>query len=354
MQNVILNSKNAKQLGRTLISGENLKLILSGTGCEFMFTGRKLEISLGIGEDCLNDGNVRNFPRVAILVNDKFIVKKVIAARRERFIVFKSEEPTSVNVKIIKLSEAAFSIAEVYPVEIQDSDIITPIPGKSLKMEFIGDSITCGYGTDDSNIDSEFSTCAENVMKSYAYLAAQMLDADYSIFSASGYGIISGFSDDGVRNTAERIPPFYNSFGFSYFNADSDKKPHELLWDFSRFVPDAIIINLGTNDNSFCRNSDTLQQEFEDAYLQFLHTVRAHNPNAIIFCVLDVIETLLFPRVQNACDRFTYETDDKKIFTLKLESQDGRLGYASKWHPSEDMHRLTAERLADFMRSILK
>lgn len=354
MKKIIFNKANAKQLGRTLVENDTLKLILSGTGCEFTFIGKKLQLILGCDKTALANGCSCNLPRVAVLVNDKFVLKKVIDKPKELVTVLDVNSVQSVNVKIIKLSEAAFSIAEVYPAEICDDEEIQPVSSKQLKIEFIGDSITCGYGVDDGNTDSEFSTCVENVMKSYSYLTANNLNADYSMFSASGYGIISGYTADGTRNLPERIPPFYESYGFSHCTLDENVLPHTVPWNFSNFVPDVIVINLGTNDQSFCLDDKEKHQEFEDSYLKFLKKVRRNNPNAVIFCMLGIMGATLFPSIVNACKRFTDETGDINIYTLELDQQDGSLGYSSKWHPSEDTHRCQAEKISEYIRKTLK
>ena len=352
MNRIILNDKNAKQLGRTLISEDEIRLVLSGTGCEFTFTGRRLTLTLGCGEDCLRSGNPDHFPRIAILADGRTVVKKSLTALRESFTVHNSETPETVTVRFIKLSEAAYGDAVVFPVETEDGEYIAPTAERGMKIEFIGDSITCGYGVDCSKPESEFSTSTENVMKSYSCRTAELLDADYSMFSASGYGIISGYTDDGSGNFSEIIPPFYESFGDSQY-LSGKKRPQDIAWDFSRFVPDAVVINLGTNDHSYCRENAELKRKFEDAYLAFIRTVRSKNSEAMIFCVLGIMETDLYPQVESTVQRYSDETGDMRIRTLEFDRQDGTLGFSTNWHPSEDTHLCAAEKLAEFIRQVM-
>lgn len=350
MKEILLSSENVLLRGRTCMSGNILKLIMSASGCDFRFTGRRLVITAGCDKDCFTDGKTCNCPRIAVFVNGRPVLKRVITERSFTFTVIDSPDSVSADIRIIKLSEAAFSVLELHPLEADNEAEITPVQEKQLKIEFIGDSITCGYGVDDANLESDFSTCAENAMKSYAYLTAKALNADYSMFSASGYGIISGYTHDGTRNLPERIPPFYESLGFSYSSVDGNQKPHEIQWDFSRFVPDIVVINLGTNDDSFCKGSDELKKEFEDAYVSFLKTVRRNNPESELLCAFGIMETEMKPCIKAVCERFSKETGDRKIRFLELKTQDGSLGYSSKWHPSEDTHLLESEITADFIR----
>jgi len=347
MKSIILSAENAKQLGRTLLVKDTINLILSAEGVEFTFTGKKLNVSIGCDETAFNDGKRTNFPRIAVMADGKFKVKKVIENRKETFCIIDSQIPITKTIRIVKLSEGAFSIAELYPIETDDGAEIVPTPEKNLKIEFIGDSITCGYGVDDSNISSPFATEAENSTKSYAYLTADMLDADYSIFSYSGYGIISGYTSDEKRNTDEILPPWYESYGFSYSSVQGTK-PQNIPWDFSRFRPDIIVLNLGTNDNSFCMLNKFAYQEFENGYLDFLRNIRKNNPNSKIVCVSGIMETDTFRYVKNAVERFS----DGNTYTFLFRTQDGTLGYGSNWHPSEDTHLYSAEALSDFIRNL--
>lgn len=346
MKSIPLNKENVKLAGRTVCKDVKLWLTHSATGCEFLFTGKKLVLTVGCDKDCHDDGKRCNKPRIAVICHGRTVVKKVVEERAESYTIVDSDSAVTVTVRIVKLSEAAFSLAEVFPAETDDDAVIAPTAENSLKIEYIGDSITCGYGVDDSNMQSEFATEAENAMKSYAYISAQLLNANYSLFSYSGYGIISGYTADGVRNTREVLPPYYESCGFSYSSIEGESL-QDMPWDFSSFKPDIVVVNLGTNDNSFCTANDGAYREFEDSYLAFLKTVRANNPDALIICALGIMETAPIPYIENAVKR----TGDSKITCFRFTTQNGLLGFGSNWHPSEETQLYAAEELADFIRS---
>lgn len=346
MKEIILNSPSVAEIGRTCVKDGILYLVMSASGCGFMFTGKKLTIDIGCDSDSLNDGHECNFPRMAILINGRASVKKVISSRRESFCIVDSEVPVTVEIRIIKLSEAAYSIAEVYPAITDDGAEIVPSDESGFCIEFIGDSITCGYGVDDANIDSLFSSCAENAMKSYSYLTAEILGARYSMFSASGFGVVSGYTDDGTIHPDEVIPLYYESLGFS-LSRIAGERTQDIKWDFGRFVPQLIVINLGTNDWSFCKNDLHRVAEFEERYLKFLEIVRKNNPDAEILCVLGIMETELFPAIERVCRRL----GDDHVRFFEQRRQDGTLGYSCNCHPSEDTHRQRAEELCEFIKN---
>ena len=348
MKNIPPDKSCTKLLGRAIVHNDILRLTQSATGCEFVFTGRELTLTIGCDEDCFNDGKRCNKPRVAVLCDGRFIVKKAIEERAETFSIIKSEEPVTRTVRIVKLSECAFSIAEVQPAVTDDDAVIAPATEKSLKIEFIGDSITCGYGVDDSNMQSEFSCEAENAMKSYACVAAELLGAEYSLFSYSGNGIISGYTGDGTRNTNELLPRWYESCGFSYSSVDGEKL-QDMPWDFSSFVPGIIVINLGTNDNSYCTFHNEAYGEFEDEYLAFLRVIRRCNPHSHIICSLGTMLTEPLPYIENAVKRL----NDDNISVFRFSTQNGQLGFGSNWHPSETTQQYAGEELAEYIRTLL-
>ena len=52
-------------------------------------------------------------------------------------------------------------------------------------IEFIGDSITCGYGVDDEVAEHHFATGTEDTTRAYALRTARKLGVDYSLVSLS-------------------------------------------------------------------------------------------------------------------------------------------------------------------------
>ncbi len=61
-------------------------------------------------------------------------------------------------------------------------------------------------------------------------------------------------------------------------------KPISVEWDFSKHQPDVVVVNLGTNDDSYCKNDSTRQEEYKTEYVEFIKEIRQNNPNAAIIC----------------------------------------------------------------------
>jgi lysophospholipase L1-like esterase len=259
------------------------------------------------------------------------------------FTVFDSAQENA-EVKIVKLSEAAQSTLGIKAIDTDGT--ISPSLEKDLLIEFIGDSITCGYGVDDEVKENHFQTSTEDATRAYAYKTAEKLGADYSLVSYSGYGIISGYTN-GAKVTAQQLPKYYSDVAFSY-NTFGGTQANSIDWDFS-VQPDIVVINLGTNDDSYTQGDTEKSEEYSTAYTEFIKTVREKNPNAKILCTLGIMGDRLFPYVEKAVENYTAETGDTNILTMKFDVQNQADGYAADWHPTEATHEKASQKLADFI-----
>ncbi|OPZ18514.1 MAG: Endoglucanase E precursor [Firmicutes bacterium ADurb.BinA205] len=113
------------------------------------------------------------------------------------------------------------------------------------------------------------------------------------------------------------------------------------------------MVNLGTNDNSFCTVNDGAFDEFEAAYYDFLQTVHRCHPEAFIIASIGIIpiSAELTDRISKAVERFK-KNDSQRISEFRFTSQNGDLGFGSNWHPSEDTHEYAAEEFVEYIRSL--
>ena len=107
-------------------------------------------------------------------------------------------------------------------------------PAKSdLKIEFVGDSITAGYGVLGNKGDA-WSVTNSDCTGSYAYLTAQKLDADYSVVAWSGICTKAYmWANINMDNLYKRV---------------SNSNTAQYAFDFS---PDVVVLNLGTNEATY-------------------------------------------------------------------------------------------------------
>lgn len=349
-KNFAANEQNVKLIGRTAEAEGIRWLALSASGIEFTFTGTSASVTvIGDSMTAIPDKQAR----FAVYINGERTMDEMVDSAEEVFTIFSAEEATETTVKLIKLSEAAESTMGIKSIDVTSIGNIQPTPEKDLKIEFIGDSITCGYGVDDEDRDHHFKTSTEDASKAYAYKTAEILGADYSLVSYSGHGIISGYTDNGEKVTAQQVPPIYTKFAKSYGTYDNIFNVSDIDWDFSLFQPDYVVINLGTNDASYTGSDKERVLEYSDAYAEFLKTVREKNPDAHIICSLGVMGDQLMIGVNKAVEKYTEETGDTNISTFHFKPQDGSVGYAADWHPTAATHDIAAADLSEYIKSLM-
>ncbi|MBQ7990602.1 MAG: GDSL family lipase [Oscillospiraceae bacterium] len=344
-------TEKVKTLGRTYDDGNTLWLGFSGTGADFTVSGKTCKITVAGCSNAIPGGD--NLARLAVYVDGERVLDELIDRKEKEFTVFDNDTSASHEVRIVKLSECAHSVCGIKAVTTDGE--ITPSPSKAMTIEFIGDSITCGYGVDDEVKEHHFSTETEDCTKAYAMKTAEKLDADAYLVSLSGYGIISGYSDGKTQQKNQIIPKYYDKFGYSYTTfGDSSTQPSSIEWDHSKVQPDVIVINLGTNDASWTKTEEDRLNEYMEKYKEFVKHIREVHPDSHIVCTLGIMGDSLYPYIEYAVQGYVEETGDKKIHTMKFDVQSPEDGYAADWHPTEATHEKAAEKLAEFIRSECK
>ena len=350
-KNFAADEQHVKLIGRTGEAEGIRWLALSASGVEFTFTGTSAAFTI-VGDNMTT--NAEKQARYAVYINGEQTMDNLVDSAEATVTVFTADEAAETTVKLLKLSEAQESTMGIKDISITSIGEAKPTAAKDLKIEFIGDSITCGYGVDDEDRDHHFKCSTEDATKAYAFKTAQALDADYSLVSYSGNGIISGYSNDGNRVTSQLVPDVYTKFAKSWGNYNGIFNVSDFDWDFSKFQPDFVVINLGTNDASYTKGDKEKVLEYADAYAEFLKVVREKNPNAHIICSLGVMGADLMVGVKKAAEKYTEETGDANISTFQFKTQDGSAnGYAADWHPTAKSHDIAAAELTEYIKSLM-
>lgn len=346
-----LTAENVKLLGRSYFISDWLWMPYSSTGAEFNVKAKRLDVTF-TGDSGARNASDANAARVAVFVNGERKLDELILDSEITYTVFDEKEEIEGEVQILKISEASNSTAGIACIALDKEGTFSPTAPRDLKIEFIGDSITCGYGVDDLNRNNHFKTSTEDNTKTYAYKAAKTLNADYSMVSISGWGIISGYTGNDKKNEGSQLPRYYDKLAFSWGNSFMGAKPQALQWDFSQFQPDIVVVNLGTNDASYTKDKSDRIDEYKAAYIEFLKTIREKNPDAHIICALGIMGQDLCPAVEALVKDYKTETKDEKISYLKFDNQNAADGIAADWHPSEKTHTKAADKLVKFIQEL--
>ncbi|MGN1089315.1 MAG: GDSL family lipase, partial [Huintestinicola sp.] len=224
-----------KPIGRTYLAEDGTRwLTQSASGIEFTFTGTEASFDLIGDSNAGTESGKDGYARYAVYVDGEKISDGMMDEASKKVQVFSSDTEKETTVKILKLSECTNSIFGISGINVKSVGQPVPTESKELKIEFIGDSITCGYGVDDEDRDHHFKTDTEDATKAYAYKTAALLDADYSLVSYSGHGIISGYTGDGKKQPLQIVPKYYTKLGRSYSTTDACPVS-KLDWDFNSF-----------------------------------------------------------------------------------------------------------------------
>jgi hypothetical protein len=222
-----------------------------------------------------------------------------------------------------------------------DGELLPPPVRSARKLLFIGDSVTSGEMTAYAPERAMTDKANSNARLSYGMILARRLGAQCHLVSYGGRGIIRDWQ--GVRDT-RNAPQFYEL-------ALPDDPT--VRWDHRRYVPDAIGIQLGTNDFN---PGIPEQKEFVEAYVAFLRKVRRDAPQAAIFLMDspivedDPARGLKRTALHAYLEQIVPRVDDRKIQLVPLNHYPGVPGNG---HPTGREHEAIASELEPAFRQAL-
>ena len=349
--NLLEKKEMYRVCGRTTWQENILYLGYSASFVEFSFFGTKAEAEFVTDRLDWPDSH-RGSVAIFIDGGDEPAKRFLLTKEIERSVLFESAEPKQTTIRIMKYSEAAFSAVGIASIEI-DGELLPPPLAKEKKIEVIGDSITCGYGIEGVVDVDTFNTAQENPWNAYGCRIARALNAEFSLISWSGNGIISHYVEESVnepRNDEALMPELYYYEDYSADMRRGKNRVDYIKRDFTAYQPQLIIINLGTNDGSYTRNIPARDRAFVNGYVKFLRQVREVNPDANILCTVGLMRNETNALVAEAVARVN-EFGDKKVFFKEAFMQNGEVdGIGADWHPTESTQKKFAEYLVEFIR----
>lgn len=256
------------------------------------------------------------------------------------------------TVQLFKRTESSVGKVGFKGFQVDETaNLLTPEALPEKKMLFIGNSITCGYGNEiETNDPNNFHFTAENENNYNAWgaITARNLDAQYHCVAFSGRGLMQ--NNNGSKKGI--APVIFNRI----FPDDEDSE-----WDHSKYTPDVVVINLGTNDFSAevvnATNYYVSEEAFSGAYVDFITDIKSHYSQSTVICAVGVMMSDYYPaganhwtRIQNyvtkAVDSLNKQGDEKVHF-LKLNPQTPP--YGEDWHPTVATQKIMAQTLTSFI-----
>ncbi len=248
-------------------------------------------------------------------------------------------------VEIRQKTEAQNCTSRLRGFRIEGSPATLPA-APSRRIEFYGNSITCGYGILDSAASNPFSVKTEDESRTFAAQAAESLGAERRTVCWSGKGVVQNYGRDTLNPT---LPMLYRRI------LAGDAKH---LWDLSVWTPQVVVIDLGTNDFSHVAPDST---KFHRTYAAFVDSLHAGYPQARFVLVDGPMLSDGYPAGVNALSKLKRHLDNvvaevgrRGIAATHLSlAPQGNLGYGADYHPNLAQASLNGQELANYLRSTM-
>ena len=314
---------------------ETSELTWPSTGVAFTFTGTTASINTNTlsgtsSVDLTIDGNE---PIVISNVNGTSISTPALSAGTH-------------SVELRKRSETNFGTFRI--TDVTTDGVLIPSEAPERKIEIIGDSISVGYGLDGVNPCTNTAAVEDNP-NTYGALAANAVGADYSVVAWSGKGLYRNYAST-TPDTSPTMPVLYTRYGGNDVDG-SFTFPQSS-------APDAVVINLGTNDFSYLGVRDPANPaDMTAALVDLMETVNEHYPAAKIFLVSSPLLSDTYPTAedaqkstqlkvyQDAADQLSNVTT--RIVDWPAQGADSGCDY----HPNAATHVIGAGLLEDALRA---
>ncbi len=261
------------------------------------------------------------------------------------------------TVKILKRSEASDSNTAVTQIKTDGHFTNAPLP-KSFSVQFIAASSSTGYGNLGNSSEPK-STDNSHGLLAFAYLTTYLLDAEISIFSASGWGVSRGFNTGGAISATQNIPAAYEYYAI---NGSNTVYTQPGLWNDSDFEPDVIVVNLGTNDfnassyNSMStENKKIMSDKFVADYTAFLQVLNNTHPDAKIIVAYGLMGEAgtVGPFTITAIENANASIGETKVYPFIMEAAGTPPNpFGSNYHPNVGTSKNVAEDLAALINEL--
>jgi hypothetical protein len=241
----------------------------------------------------------------------------------------------------LALSRRNITFDAVYSFEgfVLDSaaSLLLPPPKPLRKIEFIGDSFTAAESNEakEQSLPWEARFPVTNIDKGFAVDIARHFHAQYQTTCRSGAGLVCDWQ--GKRDGT--LPIFFDR---TLMEASEPK------WDFSKWIPDVVVICLGLNDHSGLKDKEgnvsvEKSELFRQGYHDFLKTIRTVYPGVKIVAVAAFPEWIQ----KNVQQVVKEETQNGRKDICYAHFDDFPGGYVANGHPTVATHQKIADQIID-------
>ncbi len=293
------------------------------------FKGKKCEVILN---DEVLWGKNHNYLEVVVDGVEKRIQTK---SARDTIIVAQNLSEGIHTVVIFKNTEANIGYVEFAGVRCQK--LLKPDTKPKRKIEFIGNSITCGTGSDVSEIPCGKGEWQDqhNAYLSYGAITARAVNAQYHLSAVSGIGLMHSCCNMNVI-----MPKVFDKISM---------RNDTISWNFYKYQPDVVTVCLGQNDGvqdsvTFCNN-----------YILFIKQLRGYYPKSTFVLLSSPmadskLRNFMRSSIESVINSMNKQ-GERKIHSYIFEKQFPSGCHA---HPDLKEHRIIASELTAYINKIMK
>lgn len=301
--------------------GVYIKAAFQGSYCSFIINDEVLW------------GKSHNY--LQVIVDDTIQYRLQTNKSRDTIDIVKGLSNGKHTITICKNTEAGVGYLEF--VGLICSKLL-PLPAKpSRKIEFIGNSITCGMESDTSQTPCDKGEWYDqhNAYLSYGAITARQLNAQWHLSAVSGIGLVHSCCDMEVT-----MPQVFDKLNM---------RTGEGAWNFRNYQPNVVTICLGQNDGI----QDSVK--FCSAYVQFIKRLRKYYPKAKIICL-----TSPMADAKLAASQKNYLTGVVSYVHQQGDANVDKFFFSKQFHngcgdhPDLRDHRDISKELTAFLRKQLK
>lgn len=331
------NDSHIHYMGRVDVQADKSMLSWPGTSLKINFNGTGVKA-------LLKDEYGQNY--YDVIIDGKVSQKLNIDTLKQEYTLAANLPAGEHILELFKITEWDKGKTWFYEFNLDANTklLVTP-ETKKRKIEFFGNSITCGYAVLDTTGKDRGTAPYEDNYQSYAAITARHFDAEYYCTAKSGIGML-------VSWFPLIMPEMYNRL---------DATDPQSRWDFKKFTPDVVVINLFQNDSWLVTHPEHPEfkarfgttaptpRDIVKAYEAFVKTVRATYPKAQIICALGSMDAV---RKGSVWPEYIKEAvknvNDKQIYTYMFTPKN------TPGHPSVKEQKVMASELIGFIEKTVK
>ncbi len=341
-----INTGNITQFGRNYMKNDTLYLYWANAGFAFRFSGTGATATL-------TSSNLNEIYRgyLHIYVDGEFTPSRTICLEQTSgtYVLAEGLPAGEHTIEVRKRNEAKYggsATIGVKTLDITDGTFLTPPAAKEKTIEFVGDSITSGFGNLVSALQPDpgkFTTEMQDSTMTYAVLAAKALGAEANVLSRSGMRFV--FSPEGLDKLESWYPHYEETA-----TLPDDKTSCPDKWDFASHPSDVVVINLGTNDNGAKVNNQTISDaDMTKDAVALIELVRKNNPDAVIIWTYGIMGNGRKAALSAAVEQVNAAGDEKVYYLGLANLQTTTEGIGTHGHPSMQTHINRSMDLAAFI-----